>query len=93
MSKQIHIIERTYVKHDNEYKSYEIIDGKEYYVIFYDGRPVNIKIIRMNSFPFYHKMCFINKGFAIRLAKKLNKIFKTDKFEVWKVKKDEKVEL
>ena len=62
--------------------------------IFYDNKPINLKIINMVSNfpgPKYKKVSFSNQGHAINLCKKLNEQFKTDKFSVVLLSEGEKI--
>lgn len=67
------------------YKSEQILASQGIWAVFYDNKPINLK--SFNSLvgypgPKYKKVSFSNPGHAINLAKKLNKLFKTDKFSV-----------
>lgn len=70
------------------YQSEQIIAITAFYVVFYDGKPINIKNVNNiinDPNPKYRRTCFPeNPGHAFNLAEKLNKMFKTDKFEVYK---------
>jgi hypothetical protein len=62
--------------------------------VFYDGQPINLKTLNiLISYPGpkYKKVSFSNSGHAINLCKKLNFLFKTDKFEVVLLKQGETV--
>lgn len=72
------------------YKSEQILKADGIYAVFYDGAPINFRTI--NSLqdypgPKYKKSSFGNPGHAFNLAEKLNKMFKTDKFQVYKLDK------
>jgi len=72
------------------YKSEQILKADGIYAVFYDGSPINFRAI--NSLqdypgPKYKKSSFSNAGHAFNLAEKLNKMFKTTKFEVVKLDK------
>lgn len=67
------------------YKSEQVLKADAIYAVFYDGQPINLR--SLNSLldypgPKYKKVSFSNPGHAFNLAEKLNKLFKTDKFEV-----------
>ena len=70
------------------YLSEQVLAIKAMYVLFYDGQPVNLKTINnLTNYPSpkYRRTSFPeNPGHAFNLADKLNKLFKTDKFEVYK---------
>lgn len=70
------------------YLSEQVLAIKAMYVVFYDGQPINLKSInKLTNYPGpkYRRTSFPeNPGHAFNLAEKLNKLFKTDKFEVWK---------
>lgn len=63
----------------------QIVEAEAIYAVFYDGKPFNLKSINIASekeIPKYKKACFPNIGHARNLAKKLNRLFRTDKFDV-----------
>lgn len=76
------------------YKSEQILKAEAVYAVFYDGSPINLR--SLNSLvnypgPKYKKSSFSNRGHAFNLAEKLNKIFKTDKFRVYKLNAGEQI--
>lgn len=76
------------------YKSEQILAAEAIYAVFYEGKPINLR--SLNSLvnypgPKYKKVSFSNPGHAFNLAEKLNALFKTDKFEVFKLTSGEKV--
>ena len=67
------------------YKSDQILSSDGIWAVFYDGKPINLKtqnILVAYPGPKYKKVSFSNPGHAVNLAKKLNDLFKTDKFSV-----------
>lgn len=67
------------------YKTEQVINSEGIWAVFYDGKPINLKVSNMlvqYPGPKYKKVSFSNPGHAINLAKKLNHQFKTDKFTV-----------
>ena len=70
------------------YQSEQVLAVKEFYVLFYDGQPINLKTVNnLTNMPppkYYRTMFPENPGHAFNLADKLNKLFKTTKFEVYK---------
>jgi hypothetical protein len=62
----------------------EILDANGVYSVFYDEQPVNLRKTkyeyRQRS---YQQMSFSNPGMAFNLAERLNKLFDTNKFEVF----------
>lgn len=70
------------------YKSEQILASDAVYAVFYDGKPMNLR--SMNSLvnypgPKYKRCTFLNSGHAFNLAEKLNNLFRTDKFSVFKL--------
>jgi len=66
-------------------KADQILESQGIWAVLYDGKPFNLKSVNLHvSYPGpkYKKVAFSNPGHAINLAKKLNKQFKTDLFEV-----------
>lgn len=77
------------------YKSEQVLAADAIYAVFYEGNPINLR--SLNSLvnypgPKYNRVSFSNSGHAFNLAEKLNKMFKTDKFEVFKLTAGDKVE-
>ena len=68
----------------NTYKSDQVLAAEGIYAVFYDSQPINLKthniLVAYNVK--YKKSSFGNPGHAINLAKKLNLLFKTNKFTV-----------
>lgn len=82
-----------YVNKTN-YKSEQVLDAEGIYAVFFDGKPINLKsqnILISYPGPKYKKVSFSNKGHAINLAKKLNVLFKTDKFTVVLLREGDKI--
>ena len=69
----------------SNYKSDQILNSDGIWAVFYDNQPINLKtqnILVAYPGPKYKKVSFSNPGHAINLAKKLNTLFKSDKFSV-----------
>ena len=67
------------------YKSDQILSSERIWAVFYDNQPINLKtqnILVAYPGPKYKKVSFSNPGHAHNLAKKLNTLFKSDKFTV-----------
>ncbi len=67
------------------YKSDQILSSDGIWAVFYDNQPINLKtqnILVAYPGPKYKKVSFSNPGHAHNLAKKLNALFKSDKFTV-----------
>ena len=78
----------------NTYKCEQILDSEAIWAVFYNGKAFNLKSSNsLTSYPGpkYKKTSFSNPGHALNLAKKLNRLFKTDLFEVYKLTAGEKI--
>jgi hypothetical protein len=67
------------------YKSDQVLASEGIWAVFYDNQPINLKthnILVSYPGPKYRKVSFSNSGHAINLCKKLNTLYKTDKFTV-----------
>ena len=67
------------------YKSDQILNSEGIWAVYFDNQPINLKtqnILVAYPGPKYKKVSFSNPGHAINLAKKLNALFKSDKFSV-----------
>jgi len=76
------------------YKSDQILSSEGIWAVFYDQQPINLKTQNMliaYPGPKYKKVSFSNPGHAINLAKKLNILFKCDKFSVVLLKAGDQV--
>lgn len=76
------------------YKSDQVLSSEGIWAVFYDNQPINLKTqhtLVAYPGPKYKKVSFSNPGHAINLAKKLNTLFKTDKFSVVLLKQGEKI--
>ena len=77
------------------YKSEQILHAEAIWAVFYKDQPFNLKSQnKLTNYPGpkYKKTSFSNPGHALNLAKKLNSMFKTDEFSVYKLTEGEKVE-
>jgi hypothetical protein len=76
------------------YKSEQVLDAEAIWAVFYKDKPFNLKSQnKLTNYPGpkYKKTSFSNPGHAKNLAKKLNQIFKTDEFSVYKLTAGEKI--
>jgi hypothetical protein len=73
----------------------QILESEAIWAVFYKGQPFNLKsgsLVASYPGPKYKKVSFSNPGHARNLAKKLNKLFKTTDFKVYKLTQGEVVE-
>ncbi|MCX7593182.1 MAG: hypothetical protein N2235_05380 [Fischerella sp.] len=78
----------------NTYKSEQVLVSEGIWAVFYNNNPINLKTLNIlvnYPGPKYKKVSFSNRGHAINLCKKLNALFKTDKFTVVLLKQGERV--
>lgn len=76
------------------YKIEQILESEAIWAVFYKEQPFNLKsgsLVASYPGPKYKKVSFSNPGHAINLAKKLNRLFKCNDFEVYKLTTGEKV--
>ena len=76
-----------YTSKDN-YKVEQILESDAIWAVFYKGKPFNLKsgsLVASYPGPKYKKVSFSNPGHAHNLAKKLNRLFKTTDFDVYKL--------
>jgi hypothetical protein len=76
------------------YKSEQVLASEGVWAVFYDNQPINLKTSNMlvsYPGPKYRKCSFQNPGHAINLCKKLNTLFKSDKFSVVLLKQGEQI--
>jgi hypothetical protein len=76
------------------YKIEQVLESDAIWAVFYKGRPFNLKsgsLLASYSGPKYKKVSFSNPGHAHNLTKKLNKLFKTTDFSVYKLTDGEEI--
>lgn len=70
------------------YKAEQLLEAESIYAVFYQGKPVNLRTLsHLVSYPGpkYKKVSFSNSGHAFNLAERLNKMFKTTEFAVYRL--------
>lgn len=93
MSRPKPIVKLEYIN-NTTYKCEQILESEAVWAVFYKGKPFNLK--SSNSLanypgPKYKKTSFSNPGHAHNLSKRLNKMFKTVDFAVYKLTSGEEV--
>jgi hypothetical protein len=76
------------------YKTEQVLDAEAIWAVFYQDKPINLKtssIVAQEIGPKYKKVSFSNAGHAFNLAEKLNKLFNTEEFSVYKLVTGEKL--
>jgi hypothetical protein len=76
------------------YKCEQVLKAEAIWAGFYQGEPFNLKTsnaITNYPGPKYKKVSFSNPGHAHNLAKKLNEMFKSEDFAVYKLTQGELV--
>ena len=76
------------------YKVEQILESEAIWAVFYQNQPFNLKsgsMVASYPGPKYKKVSFSNPGHAYNLAKKLNRMFKSEEFTVVKLTQGEKV--
>jgi hypothetical protein len=76
------------------YKTEQVLEAEAIWAIFYQDQPINLKttsVVIQNLGPKYKKNSFSNSGHAFNLAEKLNKLFNTKDFSVYKLTTGEKL--
>lgn len=70
------------------YKAEQVLESEAIWAVFYKNQPFNLKSFNsLTSYPGpkYKKVSFSNPGHAINLAKKLNRMFNCEDFQVVKL--------
>ena len=82
-----------HINNDN-YKSDQVLEAEAIWAVFYQKKPFNLKSANMLTNypgPKYKKVSFSNPGHAHNLAKKLNDMFSSEEFSVYKLTNGEVV--
>ncbi len=70
------------------HKVSEVLASEAIFAVFCKGEPINLRILHnliSDPGPKYKKVSFSNPGHAFNLAEKLNDMFRSDDFEVYKL--------
>jgi hypothetical protein len=83
------------LEHTNRenYKVEQILESEAIWAVFYQDKPFNLKsgsAVSSYPGPKYKKVSFSNPGHARNLAKKLNNLFNTKDFSVFRLTSGEK---
>jgi hypothetical protein len=76
------------------YKSEQVLEADAIWAVFYKGSPFNLKssnALTNYPGPKYKKVSFSNPGHAHNLAKKLNTMFRSSDFAVYKLTTGEQI--
>jgi hypothetical protein len=76
------------------YKTEQVLEADAIWAVFYQDQPINLKttsLVVQALGPKYKKVSFSNAGHAHNLAEKLNKMFNTQEFSVFKLVTGEKM--
>lgn len=75
-------------------KTEQVVEADAVWAVFYQGRPINLKTLNFTHrcLPKYLRVSFANKGHAANLVLKLNKLFKTSDFSVYKLTTGEPID-
>ena len=82
------------ITNKKNYKTEQVLDADAIWAVFYKDRPINLKtntLLAGQSGPKYKKVSFSNSGHAFNLAERLNRIFVTEDFSVYKLTTGQKV--
>jgi hypothetical protein len=81
------------VTNKKTYKTEQVLEADAIWAVFYQDKPINLKTSSMvqQLGPKYKKVSFSNSGHALNLAEKLNKMFNTSDFSVFKLVTGEKM--
>jgi len=77
------------------YRCEQVLAAEAIWAVFYQGKPFNLKssnALTNYPGPKYKKTSFSNPGHAFNLAEKLNAMFNSDEFTVYKLSDGDQVE-
>jgi len=70
------------------FKVDQVLEAEAIWAVFYKDKPINLKtssMVAQHIGPKYRKVSFSNAGHAHNLANKMNKLFNTEDFSVYKL--------
>ena len=76
------------ITNKKSYKTDQVLESEAVWSVFYQGKPINLKtssLVAQEVGPKYKKVSFANSGHAFNLAEKLNSMFVTTEFAVYKL--------
>jgi hypothetical protein len=76
------------------YKTDQVLEADAIWAVFYKDKPINLKtssVVAQQLGPKYKKVSFSNSGHAFNLSEKLNKMFNSLDFSVYKLTTGQKV--
>ncbi len=76
------------ITNKKNYKTEQVLEADAIWAVFYKDKPINLKtssLVAQKLGPKYKKVSFSNSGHAFNLAEKLNKLFNTTDFSVYKL--------
>ena len=82
------------ITNKKSYKTDQVLESEAVWSVFYKDKPINLKtssLVVQQLGPKYKKVSFSNSGHAINLAEKLNKMFNSNDFSVYKLTTGEKL--
>jgi len=82
------------VTNKKTYKTEQVLEADAIWAVFYRDKPINLKtssLVAQQLGPKYKKVSFSNSGHAFNLAEKLNKLFNSKDFSVFKLVTGEKI--
>ena len=82
------------ITNKKSYKTDQVLESEAIWAVFYEDKPINLKttsVVAQQLGPKYKKVSFSNPGHAHNLAKKLNRLFKTKDFAVFKLTSGEEI--
>jgi len=82
------------ITNKKSYKTDQVLESDAVWSVFYQDKPINLKtssVVAQDVGPKYKKVSFANSGHAFNLSYKLNKMFNTTEFSVYKLTAGEKI--
>lgn len=82
------------ITNKKSFKTDQVLEADAIWAVFYKDQPINLKttsIVAQQLGPKYKKVSFSNSGHAYNLAEKLNKLFNTSDFSVFKLTTGQKI--
>jgi hypothetical protein len=83
------------ITNKKNYKTEQVLEADAIWAVFHKDKPINLKtssLVAQKLGPKYKKVSFSNSGHAFNLVEKLNKLFNSTDFSVYKLTTGQRID-